>query len=54
MRPLKSSADELFKATYRPYSTGFYFGNPEEAGQNQDKSEYVREWDYIAKVADVS
>lgn len=48
--PLQSSMDELYKATYRPYTTGFYFGNPEAEGQNVDKSKYVREWDYVGKV----
>ena len=48
--PLQSSIDELYKATYRPYTTGFYFGNPEAEGQNVDKSKYVREWDYVGKV----
>jgi putative protease len=48
--PLQSSIDELYKATYRPYTTGFFFGNPEAEGQNVDKSKYVREWDYIGKV----
>lgn len=46
------SIDQLYKATYRPYTTGFYFGNPEEEGQNVDKSKYVRQWDYMAKVVD--
>ena len=48
--PLQSSIDELYKATYRPYTTGFFFGNPEAEGQNVDKSQYVREWDYVGKV----
>ena len=48
--PLKSSMDELYKATYRPYTTGFYFGNPAEEGQNQDKAEYVNQWGYVGKV----
>lgn len=51
--PLQSSIDQLYKATYRPYTTGFYFGNPEEEGQNVDKSKYVRQWDYVAKVLDI-
>lgn len=48
----QQSIDQLYKATYRPYTTGFYFGNPEEEGQNVDKSKYVRQWDYMAKVVD--
>lgn len=51
--PLQSSIEQLYKATYRPYSTGFYFGNPSHEGQNVDKSKYIRQWDYIAKVLDV-
>jgi putative protease len=46
------SIDQLYKATYRPYTTGFYFGNPEEEGQNVDKSKYVRQWDYIGRVVE--
>ncbi|MCK5128310.1 MAG: U32 family peptidase [Clostridiales bacterium] len=49
----QSSKDQLYKATYRPYTTGFYFGNPEEEGQNVDKSKYIRQWDYIGKVLEV-
>ncbi len=49
----QSSIEQLYKATYRPYTTGFFFGNPEDEGQNVDKSKYVRQWDYIAKVLDV-
>ena len=52
--PLQGSIDELYKATYRPYTTGFFFGNPEEEGQNVDKSKYVREWDYVGKVLDTN
>jgi putative protease len=48
--PLQSSINELYKATYRPYTTGFFFGNPEAEGQNVDKSKYVREWDYVGKI----
>ncbi len=52
-KPLQTSIDQLYKATYRPYTTGFYFGNPEAEGQNVDKSKYVRRWDYVAKVLDI-
>ncbi len=51
--PSERSINELYKATYRPYTTGFFFGNPEEEGQNVDKSKYVRQWDYVGKVLSI-
>ncbi len=51
--PSERSINELYKATYRPYTTGFFFGNPSEEGQNVDKSKYVRQWDYVGKVLNV-
>ncbi len=48
--PLKESLEQLDKVTYRPYTTGFNYGNPHMEGQSAKKSEYIAKWDYIAKV----
>ncbi len=38
---------EIRKCTYRQYSTGFYFGNPHDAGQIYDESTYVTGYRYL-------
>ena len=48
--PLNESMEQLDKVTYRPYTTGFNYGNPHMEGQSAKKSEYISKWDYIAKV----
>ena len=37
--------DEVEKVSHRPYSTGFYFGEP---GQHTSHSRYVRDWQIMA------
>ena len=49
-RPQDVSMQQLERITYRPYTTGFFFGNPGIEGQNVEKAEYIKGWDYIAKV----
>ena len=39
--------DEVEKVSHRPYSTGFYFGEP---GQHPRHSRYVRDWQIMAVV----
>ena len=39
--------DEVERVSHRPYSTGFYFGEP---GQYYENSRYVREWQVVASV----
>ena len=39
--------DEVEKVSHRPYSTGFYFGEP---GQHTSHSRYVRDWQIMAVV----
>ena len=39
--------DEVEKVSHRPYSTGFYFGEP---GQHTSHSRYVRDWQIMAMV----
>ena len=38
---------ELDKVSHRPYSTGFYFGQP---GQHTGDSRYIRDWQVVAVV----
>ena len=47
-RPLEAVwRDEVEKVSHRPYSTGFWFGQP---GQYTADSRYVREWQILAVV----
>ena len=41
--------DEVEHVSHRPYSTGFYYGQP---GQYYDTSRYIRDWQVIALVTD--
>lgn len=41
--------EETRKVSHRQYSTGFYFGRPEE-GQYYENGGYVRQWDVVAVV----
>ena len=41
--------DEVEHVSHRPYSTGFYFGQP---GQYTGDARYVRGWQIVAKVVD--
>lgn len=44
--------DELLKVSHRPYSTGFYFGKPDENSQVYTSSSYIRDYDLIGIVTD--
>ena len=39
--------EEIAKCTYREYTTGFFFGRPDESAQIYDDSTYVKEWSYL-------
>ena len=41
--------DEVEHVSHRPYSTGFYYGQP---GQYYDTSRYIRDWQVIALVTE--
>lgn len=43
---------ELARASHRPWSTGFYFGNPGEGGQHTQSSRYHRPAAFVAVVED--
>lgn len=44
---------EIAKCTYRQFSTGFYFGKPDETSQIYDNSTYVSEYTYLGIVEEV-
>ncbi|MBR6392008.1 MAG: U32 family peptidase [Eubacterium sp.] len=44
--------EELLKVSHRPYSTGFYFGKPDENSQVYTSSSYIRNYDLIGIVTD--
>lgn len=47
-RPLEQVwRDEVDKVSHRPYSTGFYFGEP---GEHTDSARYLRDWQVLAVV----
>ncbi len=48
----KSQIDEICKVSHRPYSTGFYFGKPNEESQVYTSSSYIRDYDLIGIVTD--
>lgn len=48
----KAEYDELCKVSHRPYTTGFYFGKPNESGQVYTSSSYIRDYDLVGIVTD--
>ena len=42
--------EELCKVSHRPYTTGFYFGKPDENTQIYDNNTYVNEYIYLGIV----
>lgn len=40
---------EISKCTYREYTTGFFFGKPDNTTQIYDESTYVKEWVYLGQ-----
>lgn len=44
--------DEIKKASHRDFTTGFYFGKPDESGQNYGTSSYIRGYDFLGVVQD--
>ncbi len=44
---------EISKCTYRQFTTGFYFGKPDENTQIYDSNTYVNEYIYLGIVEDV-
>ena len=44
---------EISKCTYRRFSTGFYFGKPDENNQIYDNSTYVNEYIYLGCIQEI-
>ena len=44
--------EEIKKASYRDYTTGFYFEKPGEDEQLYNTTSYIREYDFIGLVVD--
>ncbi|MCC8097647.1 MAG: U32 family peptidase [Eubacterium sp.] len=42
--------DELKKASYRGFTTGFYFGKPDKEGQIYTNSAYIKDYDFVGVV----
>lgn len=42
--------EELQKVSHRPYTTGFYYGKPENGALTLDDSQYIRPYDFIGIV----
>ena len=51
--PSERSLEQLQRVTYRPYTTGFFYGEAVRDGQNVKKADYVSQWSYIGKVLEV-
>lgn len=45
---------EISKCTYRQFTTGFYFGKPDEGAQIYDNSTYVNEYTYLGIVGEMT
>ena len=44
---------EISKCTYRQFTTGFYFGKPDENTQIYDSNTYVNEYTYLGIIEEV-
>ena len=45
--------EEICKCTYREYTTGFYFGKPDESAQIYDSNTYVKNYTFLGSVSEV-
>lgn len=45
---------EIGKCTYRRFSTGFYFGRPDQTAQIYDNSTYVQEYIYLGMIEETA
>lgn len=43
---------EIAKCTYRQYTTGFFFGKPDETTQIYDSNTYIKEYTYLGIVGE--
>lgn len=49
-RRLPFYREEISKCTYRQYTTGFFFGKPDQNAQIYDNNVYVREYTYLGTI----
>ena len=42
--------EEISKCTYREYTTGFFFGKPDNTAQIYDANTYVKEWVFLGMI----
>ncbi len=57
IRPLYESRldhyqEEISKGTYRQYTTGFFYGKPDENTQIYDSNTYIKEYTYLGMIAE--
>ena len=50
---LEHYKEEIGKCTYREFTTGFFFGKPDENAQIYDNNTYVKNYTYIGMVDDI-
>ena len=50
---MKWYQEEIAKCTYRQFTTGFYFGKPDETTQIYDNNTYVNEYIYLGIIGSV-
>lgn len=43
--------EEISKCTYREYTTGFFFGKPDNTAQIYDANTYVKEWIFLGMIS---
>jgi len=48
----KEWLDEIKKASYRDFTTGFYFKKPTEQDQVYESSSYIRNYDFVGLILD--
>lgn len=46
--------DQISNCTYRQFTTGFYFGKPDETTQIYDNNTYIKEYTYLGFVEEVA
>lgn len=44
--------EEISKCTYREYTTGFFFGKPDQDSQIYDANTYIKEWTYLGQISE--
>ena len=44
--------DQISNCTYRQFTTGFFFGKPDESAQIYDNNTYVKEYTYLGIIGE--